>query len=147
MLRAVISDALERAKASSCKSATVSRFSPKQRRLDMISPSEARKAVDYLIDSAAEYAAARADQARTENMLRVVKSLAMKASGASSAAAQEREAYASQEYRDAIDENFAATKDAEKIRALREGAKMKIEAWRSFNSNLKGAERGFGSAA
>ena len=113
----------------------------------MIGPEEARKAVDFLIDSAAEYAAARADQARTENMLRVVKSLAMKASGEKSAAAQEREAYASTEYRDAITELFEATKQAEKLRALREAARMKIEAWRSFNSNLRSAERGFGSAA
>ena len=37
--------------------------------------------------------------------------------------------------------------DASKLRALREAARMKIEAWRSFNSNLRSAERGFGSAA
>ena len=113
----------------------------------MITPEEARKAVDYLVNSAAEYASAQADKSRCENMLRVVKSLAMKASGEKSAAAQEREAYGSAEYNDALDELFNATKQAEHLRALREAAKMKIEFWRSWNSNFKSAERGFGSAA
>ncbi len=107
---------------------------------------EARKAVEFLIDSAAHYAAARSDQMRCENMLRVVKSLAMKASHEKSAAAQEREAYASGEYMTAINQLFEATKESEKLKALREAAKYKIEYWRSFNSNLKIAERGFGSA-
>ena len=46
-----------------------------------VTAEEAHRAVQYLVDSAAEFAAARADQGRCENMLRVVKSLAMKASG------------------------------------------------------------------
>ena len=107
---------------------------------------EARKAVDFLIDSSADYAMARANQMRCENMLRVIKSLSMKASNEKSAAAQERDAYASETYRDALDELFEYTKEAEKLRALREAAKMKIEFWRSVNSGLRSAERGFHSA-
>lgn len=113
----------------------------------MITPEEARKAVDYLINSAAEYAAARADQQRADNMLRVVKSFAMKASSETSVAAQEREAYASEAYATALAELFEATKEAEKLRALREAAMAKIEFWRSWNATHRGAERGFGSAA
>ena len=108
---------------------------------------EAAKAVQYLIDSAPLYGAAQANKAQCENMLRVVKSLAMKASDEKSAAAQEREAYASDQYGDALDNLFEATREAETLRALREAAKMKIEYWRSFNSSHKSAERGFGSAA
>lgn len=107
--------------------------------------SEAKKAVEYLIDSSADYAMARASQLRSENMLRVIKSLSMKASNEKSAAAQERDAYASDVYRDAIDELFEHTKEAEKFRSLREAAKMKIEVWRSINAGLRNAERGFHS--
>ena len=113
----------------------------------MISDAECRRAVDFLVGSAAEYASARADTVQAENMLRVVKALAMRASDERSAAAQEREAYASVEYRAALAELFNATKEAEKLKALREAARMKIEAWRTFSSNARGAERGFGSAA
>ena len=108
--------------------------------------SEARKAVEFLVDSSIGYATARANQLRCENMLRVIKSLSMKASDEKSAAAQERDAYASDIYREAIDELFEYTKEAEKLRALREAAKMKIEFWRSVNSGLRSAERGFHSA-
>jgi hypothetical protein len=112
----------------------------------MVSAEEARKAVQFLVDSAAEYAAARADRERCENMLRVVKALTMKASDEKSAAAQEREAYASDEYRNALDELFEATKEAERLRALREAAQARIEFWRSFNAGLRNAERGFHAA-
>ena len=107
---------------------------------------EAKSAVQFLVDSAAEYGAARADCQRCDNMLRVVKALSMKASGEKSAAAQEREAYASEEYRKALDEVFNATRDMEKLRALREGAQAKLEFWRSFNAGLRNAERGFHAA-
>lgn len=113
----------------------------------MITAEEARSAVDYLVNSSADYAAAQADRSRCENMLRVVKSLTMKASGEKSAAAQEREAYSSDEYQAALDELFRATEAAEKSRALREAAKMKIEFWRSWNSGLRAGERGFGSGS
>ena len=106
----------------------------------------ASKAVQYLIDSAAEYGAARADLARAENMLRVIKALAMRSSGANTASAQEREAYASPEYLAGIDDVFDCTKAAETLRARREAAIQTIEAWRSLNANQRAAERGYGAA-
>ncbi|TNE55181.1 MAG: hypothetical protein EP341_05365 [Sphingomonadales bacterium] len=108
---------------------------------------KAAKATQYLIDSAAEIAAAKADLVRAENMLRVTKSLAMKHSGQNSAAAQEREAYASKQYQDAVNEIAEVAGAYEKLRALREAAKMQIEFWRSLNANQRSAERGYGSAA
>lgn len=108
---------------------------------------KAEKATQYLIDSAAEIAAAKGDLVRCENMLRVVKSLAMKNSGQSSAAAQEREAYASEQYQNAVQELADVAREYEQLRSLREAAKMQIEFWRSYNANQRGAERGYGSAA
>jgi hypothetical protein len=112
----------------------------------MVDHVEASRAVAFLIDSANEYATARANKSRAENMLRVIKSLAMKASGEKSASGQEREAYASEQYQAAVDDVFITTRESERLWALREGAKFKIELWRSVNSGLRAAERGFGSA-
>ncbi len=108
---------------------------------------KAMKATQYLIDSAAEIAAAKSDLVRSENMLRVVKALAMRHSNQNSAAAQEREAYASQQYQDAVNELADVAGVYEKLRSLREAAKMQIEYWRSLNANQRSAERGYGSAA
>jgi rhamnose utilization protein RhaD (predicted bifunctional aldolase and dehydrogenase) len=108
---------------------------------------KAAKATQYLIDSSAEIATAKADLVRAENMLRVVKAMAMKHSGQTSAAAQEREAYASDQYRVAVDDLADVAGHYEKLRSLREAAKMQIEYWRSLNANQRGAERGYGSAA
>ena len=112
-----------------------------------IDPIKASKAVQYLIDSAAEYGAARADAQKADDMLRVIKALVMAQSNHKTAAAQEREAYASEAYRNAIDEKFEAVKAAETLRARREAAIQTIEAWRSMNANQRAAERGYGSAA
>lgn len=104
------------------------------------------KATQYLIDSAAEIAAAKADLVRCENMLRVTKSLAMRHSNEKSAAAQEREAYASQQYQDAVGELAEIAGTYEKLRALREAAKVGIDYWRTLNANQRFAENGYGSA-
>jgi hypothetical protein len=112
----------------------------------MTEAAEAADAVQFLVDSAAEYGAARADAERCQHMLKHIKALAMKASGETSAAAQEREAYASEPYRTAIEELFEATRDAETLKARREAAVMTIEAWRSMAANQRSAERGYGSA-
>ena len=78
-------------------------------------------------------------------MLRHVKALAMKASEEKSAAAQEREAYASKEYKAALAAEFEAHKEAETLKAKAEAAKATIETWRSANANQRSAERGYGS--
>lgn len=107
----------------------------------------AHDATDFLIESAAEIAAAKADMVKAENMLRVVKSMSMKSSGQNSVSAQEREAYCSAQYKDAIETLRVATLDYEKLRAQREGAKARIAFWQSLNANQRAAEKGYGSAA
>lgn len=107
----------------------------------------AAAATQYLINSAAEYGAARAELARAENMLKATKALAMKASGQESAAKQERDALTSEAYKRAVDEVFEAVKAMETLKALREAASATIEFWRSQNASQRAAERGYGSAA
>jgi hypothetical protein len=106
----------------------------------------AEAAVRFLADTAMEYGVSRAEVVKAEAMLRHIKALAMKSSGENSAAAQEREAYASGTYKLAIDDLFDATKIAEVLKAKREAAIARIDYWRSVNSNQRAAERGFGSA-
>lgn len=113
----------------------------------MISADRASKAVQYLIDSAAEYGAARAEAQRADDMLRVIKALTMAQSNQKSISAQEREAYASEKYLQAVNDKFEAVKTSETLRARRESAIQTIEAWRSFNANQRGAERGYGSGS
>jgi hypothetical protein len=106
----------------------------------------AERAVQFLTDSAHEYGEAKALTVKTEAMLRHVKALAMKASDEKTASGQEREAYASDTYRLAIEALFEATRTAEALKAKREAAVARIDYWRSVNSNQRAAERGFGSA-
>lgn len=112
----------------------------------MIDSTKAARAVQYLIDSAAEYGAARAEAERASDMLKVTKALIMAQSDAKSNAAQEVEALASDRYLDAVNVKFEAVKDSEVMRARREAAIQTIEAWRSLNANQRAAEKGYGSA-
>jgi hypothetical protein len=111
-----------------------------------IDQERAEKAVEYLINTAAKLGSAKAGAIRAEAMLRHIKALEMRASDEKSASAQEREAYASDKYLAAIDELFAATRDAETLKAEREAAQATIEFWRSSEASRRGAERGFHSA-
>lgn len=104
-----------------------------------ITQQRAEKATEWMVDNAVRIAEAKAHRDRCENRLRVVKALGMKASGEKSAAAQEREAYASDHYQQAVDELFDRTKDHEELIAKRDAARAVIEVWRSINSNLRGA--------
>lgn len=103
----------------------------------IVTDAEVEKALDFLRDSASELGDAAASVTRAERMTKHVKALSMKASGEKSAAAQEREAYASDKYLDAIENEFKAVKRLAELRALREAAAMKIEAWRTASSNYR----------
>ena len=109
--------------------------------------SRAAKAVEFLIDSAAEYAAAAADRMKTEHMLKVSKALAMKTSDGKSQGDREADALSSPQYLAAINESVAAEQAYQLLRAQREAAIQRIEYWRSLNANQRAAERGYGSAA
>ena len=100
-----------------------------------MTPQAAENATQYLVDSAFTYAKAKARATKAEAMLRHVKALAMKASGESAVSAQEREAYASLQYLHAIEELFAATEEAEKLKA----ARVRVDFWRSLEASRREA--------
>lgn len=100
---------------------------------------EAEKATQFLVDSAYKHGEALANAKLATNKLRHVKALAMKASGEKSAAAQEREAYASDQYIAALEKEFVCTLEAEKSKAAREAAVVKVDMWRSISARQRGA--------
>jgi len=104
-----------------------------------ISDEEVEKALDFLRDEADNMGLAMGNQAKAHAMLRHVKALAMKASGEKAVSAQEREAYASPEYRQAIEDEFEAVREAARMRALREAASSKLDCWRSAGANQRAA--------
>lgn len=100
---------------------------------------DAERATQYLVDTAYPYGEARARVSKADAMLRHIKAIAMKASNEEAASKQERDAYASDAYRDAIQELFDATLEAEKMRAAREAASIRVDFWRSVNARQRGA--------
>ncbi len=102
----------------------------------MIDEQRVEKAVEYLRDTAQDYGKARGRASYMEANLRRVKSLEMIAK---SGGVGEREAaaYASEAYKDAMEQMENAVADVETIKALREAASYTIEVWRSQNSARK----------
>jgi hypothetical protein len=102
----------------------------------IVTEQEIEKALDWLRDNAAEMGEAKKRAVLANNMLRHIKALEMKKHGGS-AAAQEREAYASDAYHRALYEDAVAAGEYEKMKSLREAAALKIEAWRSEQANFR----------
>jgi hypothetical protein len=105
----------------------------------MIDQDAAEKASQYLVDSAFKYGEARARMFKADKMLNHVRSIAFVHSDATTAAAREAEAYASPEYLAAIEELRAATEEAEKLKAAREAAEIRVDLWRTISARQRGA--------
>lgn len=103
----------------------------------LVSDADVEKALDWLRDNADEIGRAKADAFKADAMIKHTKALAMKLHGALSVSAQEREAYASDQYLMAIDRAAEAAGEYERLKSLREAAAMKIEAWRTASSNYR----------
>ena len=99
----------------------------------MIDEDRVEGAVEYLRDTAKQYGQARGRSAYMEANLRRVKSLEMvgKTGGVGE---REAAAYASEAYKDAMEQLENSVAEVETIRALREAASYTIEVWRSQNS-------------
>jgi len=101
----------------------------------MISETDVDKALEKLTEPNV-LAPALGYKLKCEHMLKVTKALEMKKHD-SSVAAQEREAYASIEYRMAIKQLVEATIAYEKAKADVEAAKIIIDMWRTQQANQR----------
>lgn len=106
-------------------------------RTRIVSDEDLEKALDWLRDSASDLGEAKAETIRASHMLKVVKALRMKHDNEKPVSHQEREALASEEYREALERDALAAGEYEKLRALREAAALKIETWRSEQANYR----------
>ncbi len=101
----------------------------------MIDARRAEAAVEWMIENGSALAAAKADVVKADDMLKHTRALAMSMSEEKSAAAQEREAYCSKAYLDAVEKRREAVYAAEKMKAEWRAAEMTVDFWRSLNSS------------
>lgn len=102
----------------------------------IVTDDEVEKALDWLRDNAKEIGDATEKARFAESMTKHVLAIEMKRHDGS-AAAQEREARASEKYLEAITDDAKATGALATMRALREAAALKIEVWRSQSANYR----------
>ena len=97
--------------------------------------------VDYLYNFAPQYAKAKGELAELEAYKSSLKAIMMKKSNEQTIGAQEREAYASQEYQDLCKNINTATYNTELWKYRLEAAKMRFEAWRTQEASNRNLER------
>lgn len=102
------------------------------------------RCLDWIRDNAAPYAQAKADRIYLENFRKSKKSLCMRDAelhGHKTAAMQEREAYADQEYISVLEALKAAVEKEETLRWMMVSAEAKIECWRTIESTRRAEAR------
>lgn len=99
------------------------------------------KALTTLHKLGPKYAEAKATRVHIEESLRSIKAVQMAASGETTAAAQERVAYASQEYKTALDGLRVAVEEEETLRWRLRTAELAIDVWRSMNASNRRMDR------
>jgi hypothetical protein len=104
----------------------------------MIDPN---KAVDFIIQNAPKFAKAKAERVYLEEYRKSLKALLMSQSGSQSLGAQERDAYAHEDYTALLEGLKAAVEAEEKIRWEIVAAQARIEIWRSEQANNRMIER------
>lgn len=91
----------------------------------------------FLAGSDTTYAEAIAERGRCDKRLKAVVALLKQQSNEKSQAAKETDAYASQGYAEAVQEEFEAVKTLEVLKAQRSSATLKIDIWRSLEASRR----------
>lgn len=103
----------------------------------LITDHELERALDWLRDNAKEIGDAKRRVGLAEHMISVTEALLFKSSAASSDMKRKADARSDQRYIDAVNEWAEAAGEFEKLRAFREAAALKIEAWRSEQATYR----------
>lgn len=106
-----------------------------------ITDDRVEKALRYLVESVDDYAVAVSARYSLEKNEKGLIALLMKESGQTSAAAQEREAYASEKYAIHVTGLIEAIKREKGLVAKREVEMLVIELWRTQQANNRAVER------
>ena len=99
------------------------------------------KAVDYIIANASEFAKAKSERIYLEEYRKSLKALLMKRSLEDTIGAQEREAYAHEEYQQLLQGLKAAVEVEEKLRWDLIAAQARVEIWRSQEATARAEGR------
>lgn len=102
----------------------------------MVTETQADAAVNYLRDTAEDYGKACGRLAYLDGNLRRIKALEM-LTAKGTLGEREAQAYASDAYKQALEQLEEATATRETIRAMRDAAQARFEQWRSENSARK----------
>ena len=106
-----------------------------------MSDRDPHKAVDYIIDNAKHFAKAKAERVYIEEYRKSLKALLMKRSMESAIGAQEREAYAHEEYIELLKGLKQAVEVEEKLRWDLIAAQARVEVWRTEQANNRAEGR------
>ena len=93
------------------------------------------EAVDYILLNAKKFAKAKSERVYLEEFRKSLKAILMKRSMESAIGAQEREAYAHDEYVDLLKGLKEAIEVEEKLRWDLIGAQARVEIWRTEQAN------------
>lgn len=97
--------------------------------------------VNYIYKNAPEYAKAKGELAYLEAYKSSLKAILMKKSGENTAAAQEREAYAHEDYQNLCKALGEATEQVELLKWRMTAAQMRVDIWRTESSNNRHIEK------
>jgi hypothetical protein len=103
----------------------------------IVTDEDLSKALAWLRDNAKDLGDAKARLIRAERMLSHTEALLMRMSDATSDTKKKIDARTDQRWIDAAMEEALAAGDFEKMRALRDAAALKIEAWRSEQATYR----------
>jgi hypothetical protein len=99
------------------------------------------KCIDFILENAGKYAAAKGKLAQLETFKSSLKALMMQKSGEQTIGAQEREAYACLEYQNLCKAIGAATEDAEKLKWELEAARLRHATWQTLEVSNRNQDR------
>ena len=99
------------------------------------------KAIEFIIKQSGIYAQAKANRVYIENYLRSAKSMMMMESTATSIAAKEMEAYATDDYIALLDGLKVAVETEEKLRWQLIAAQERVQIWRTQEATNRTIDR------
>lgn len=106
-----------------------------------MSEHDPNKAIDYIIQNAGKFAKARAERVYIEEYRKSLKAMLMQQSGQKVIAAQERDAYAHDDYAALLAGLREAVEVEEKLRWDLIAAQARIEVWRSQEATNRAQDK------
>lgn len=101
------------------------------------------KAIDFIFENGKKFAKAKADRIYLEEYRKSLKAILMKRSMETAIGAQEREAYAHEEYRQLLEGLKVAVEAEEELRWALVAAQARVEVWRSQESSKRAEGKSF----